>query len=257
MAKEHVLFIHSTGVGPFLWSGVPVAAVGGRNMLLPANLGYAPNPTVERGVTVTVEDETRHLLARIPDDGAKVHVVAHSYGGLVGLYVLEALGSRAASAFLFEPVLFGALANDEASDPEAVAQAKAFASHPTFVLDLESGGREPWLETFVDYWNRPGSWKKLPPMMRELSLAAGWKMFQEVRACFSDDRPFADWKLEVPATIVRGERSTVAARAMALALARGRPNATLVDLPGAPHMAPLTKPELVISEVSSHFARLS
>jgi pimeloyl-ACP methyl ester carboxylesterase len=255
MAKEAVVFIHSTGVGPFLWSGTPESAVGGRRRLFPANLGYAPNPEIPRGTRVTAEDETRHLLAQIPADAEKVHLVAHSYGGLVGLHLVEALGERAASAFLFEPVLFGALRSDASSDPAAVAEAKTFAAHPTFVFDEELAGREPWLEMFVDYWNRPGSWKKIPAPMRELSLAAGWKMFQEVRACFEADRPFDDWKLTIPTTIVRGERSTPAARAMALALARSRPNVTLVEMPGAPHMAPLTQPAKVHEEIARHFAQ--
>lgn len=257
MAKEAVLFIHSTGAGPFLWSGTPESAVGGRAMLFPANLGYAPNPEIPRGTTVTVDDEAKHLLGQIPSDVDQVHVVAHSYGGLVGLHVIEALGARAASAFLFEPVLFGALRHDEASDPAAVAEAVTFATDPGFVFDEELGGREAWLERFVDYWNRPGSWKKIPAPMRELNLAAGWKMFQEVRACFYADRPFDDWRLTIPTTLVRGERSTPAARAMALALARSRPNATLVEMAGVPHMAPLTQPGKVHDEIARHFDRLA
>lgn len=256
MATETVLFIHSTGVGPFLWSGVPDAAVGGREKLFPANLGYAPHPELPRGTRVTAEDETKHLLAQIPADAEKVHIVAHSYGGLIGLHLVEALGARAASAFLFEPVIFGALRHDERSDPAAVAEAVAFAEDAKFVLDEELGGREAWLEKFVDYWNRPGSWKKMPEPMRALSLAAGWKMFQEVRACFLADRPFDDWRLPIPTTIVRGERSTPAARAMAVALARSRPNVTLVDMPGLPHMAPLTQPAKVHEEITRHFAGL-
>lgn len=255
MTTEAVLFIHSTGVGPFLWSSTPESAVGGRKMLFPANLGYAPNPEIPRGTTVTVEDETKHLLAKIPSDAERVHVVAHSYGGLVGLHVIEALGSRAASAFLFEPVIFGALRHDRRSDPAGVAEAVMFSEDPRFVFDETLGGTEPWLEKFVDYWNRPGSWKKIPAPMRELNLAAGWKMFQEVRACFYADRPFDDWNLTIPATVVRGERSTPAARAMALALARSRPNVTLVEMPGVPHMAPLTQPAKVHEEMARHFAR--
>jgi pimeloyl-ACP methyl ester carboxylesterase len=226
-------------------------------MLFPANLGYPPNPEVPRGTTVTVEDETKHLLGKIPSDAERIHVVAHSYGGLVGLHVIEALGPRAASAFLFEPVIFGALRHDRQSDPAAVAEAVMFAEDPSFVFDEELGGTEPWLEKFVDYWNRPGSWKKIPAPMRALNLAAGWKMFQEVRACFDADRPFDEWKLTLPATVVRGERSTPAARAMALALARSRPNVALVEMPGVPHMAPLTQPAKVHEEIARHFGQFA
>lgn len=235
-----------------MWSAVPESAVGGREMLMPANLGYDPFPVVPRGQIVTAADETAHVLAQIPPRFDKIHVVGHSYGGLIGLHVLEALGPRAASAFFYEPVMFGALER-EAKEPAAMAEAKSFTEHPWFATDDARGGTEPWLGMFIDYWNRPGSWQKMPEPMRALSIAAGWKMYQEVRAVFLTTRPFADWKIDVPTTLVRGERSTAAAREMAALLAHGRPNVTLRDLAGAPHMAPLTKPALVSEEISKHF----
>jgi hypothetical protein len=61
------------------------------------------------------------------------------------------------SVFLYEPVLFGALANATTLDKEAAAQARAFIDHPWFTRDDEKGGTEAWLEFFIDYWNKPSS----------------------------------------------------------------------------------------------------
>src|SRR5689334_10774793 len=109
-ADEAVLFVHSTGTGPALWAGVPPEAVGRRRILLPANLGYPPNEPVARGTTVTAKDDAVHVLEHVPHDVARIHLVAHSYGALVALHTMAALGERLASAFFVEPVLFGALA---------------------------------------------------------------------------------------------------------------------------------------------------
>ncbi len=255
--EEAVFFIHSTGTGPFLWAGVPDGAIGHRRKIFPANLGYPPNEPVERGRVVTAKDDAAEVAKAIPADGSRIHLVAHSYGALVALNTLPALAGRLASVFFFEPVLFGALRTslDSGTDPEAVEQARAFEAHPWFLHDMEMGGREEWLEMFIDYWNRPGSWSKMPEPMRTLSLALGWKMFQEVRAVFYDETPFERWEVAAPMTVALGERTTVGSRAMSRAFVRGRPNARLVEVPGVGHMAPLTHATKVHEELARHMAR--
>ncbi len=255
--NEAVLFVHSTGTGPFLWAGVPDAAIGGRTRLLPANLGYPPNQLVERGRTVTVADDAAEVWKAVPATASRVHVVAHSYGALVALDVIPALADRLASVFFYEPVVFGALASaghGAAIDAEAIQQARSFAEHPWFLHDVEKGGRAEWLEVFIDYWNKPGSWARMPEQMRQLSLALGWKMFQEVRTIFFDPRPFSSFRIPAPTTIVVGERTTLASRAMSRALAHGRPDTRLVEVAGVGHMAPLTHATKVHEELARHMA---
>lgn len=253
--RELVLFIHSTGTGPFLWSGVPDGAIGGRAKLLPSNLGYMPSEAIERGRTITAADDAAHVIAAVPAGAARLHVVAHSYGALVALHALPKLGERLASVFFFEPVVFGGLTRASDADPVAVEQG-SFVVHPWFFTDAERGGREEWLEIFIDYWRRPGSWSKMPEPLRELTRSLGWKMFQEVRACFLDEVPIDGWSVLVPTTIAYGERTTVASRAMSQAFARGRANVTLVEVAGVDHMAPLTHAGKVHGEIARHFERL-
>lgn len=253
-----VLFIHSTGTGPMLWDSVPDAVVGGRRRLLPANLGYPPGPPVARGRVVTAEDDAAQVLGTLREHGAhgRVHVVAHSYGGLVALHLVPALGERLASLFLFEPVLFGGLMRGEASDPAGAEEARQLAAHPWFLTDVERGGRAEWLEMFVDYWNRPGWWSLMYPPMKEACLAVGWKMFQEARSCFFEERPLDAWSIPVPTTIAIGGRTTNASRAISRGLARGRANVEVVEVKGTGHMAPLSHPIKVHETLAQHFARL-
>jgi pimeloyl-ACP methyl ester carboxylesterase len=255
-ADELVLFVHSTGTGPFLWTGVPNAAIGGRTRLHPSNVGYPPNALIERGHTVTVLDDVAEILKAVPPGDARVHLVAHSYGGLVALHAIRELGARVASTFFFEPVAFGALVQAREIERAAAEQARMFETHPWFLHDMEKGGRVEWQEMFIDYWNRPGSWSKMPESMRELSLSLGWKMFQEVRSVFFERTPFGAWNLPGPTTIAIGERTTPASRAMSRALAHERSNVSLVELPGVGHMAPLTHAAKVHDEIARHFSRI-
>ena len=248
------LFIHSTGAFSSMWRPHLEAIEPGTLVLTPDNLGYPPHPPLPRGQPVTSLDDAKHLLAQLPTDGP-VDLYGHSYGGLVALELLDLLGDRARSIWLFEPVIFGAL-HTLRPGTEAAERALAMVAQPGF-FDDEIGGTDPWLEHFVDYWNRPGSWARMPDALRDPIRAVGWKMYQEVRQAFfritgAPDRPLPT--LPAKATLLMGERSPHEARVMVGLLAEHNPHARLIDLPSVGHMAPLTHPGIVRATVREHAA---
>lgn len=249
-----LMFIHSTGTLPTLWAGVSDAQLQGARVLRPANLGYPPHPPLQKATPFTVGDEVAHLLAQLPAEGP-VHLVAHSYGGLVALLLARALGPRTASLFLMEPVLFGALTRSTHAAAAAVEEARGFARAEGF-LDDARGGDEAWLTTFIDYWNRPGSWARMPEPQRAFTRSLSWKMYQEVRAVFFDRSAFEDHVVAAPLTLVRAARSPQAPRAMVEELARVNPHAIVKELPGTGHMAPLTHPALLAQALLEHLRPL-
>ncbi len=241
------LFIHSTGTGPGMWASVPDDLAPGR--VAPANAGYPPEPPVPRGRIVTLEDDLSRLLAAT--DGP-LDVVAHSYGATLALALIGKADVR--SLFLVEPVLFGALLQGEI--PPAIADdTRWFMEERWFLDDMARGGTEEWLTRFVDYWNRPGSFAAMPAAMRETQLALGWKMFQEVRACFYGMDHFPAIPADIQTTFAFGERTTASSRAMTGEMARRNPHAVVVELPGTGHMAPVTHPGKVHAALRAHRSR--
>jgi pimeloyl-ACP methyl ester carboxylesterase len=251
------LFVHSTGTFPSMWQDLPKEVLGDTFALTPSNLGYPPNPPFPRGTETFASDDAKVLLSKLPADGP-IDLVGHSYGGLVILRMLPVLGDRVRSVFLFEPVIFGALVH-LMPDTEPAARALELVAHPGF-FDDALGGTEPWLEHFIDYWNRPGSWARMPDVMRAPIREVGWKMYQEVRGAFFDltgapDRPLPP--LPARTTLVMGERSPLEARAMVALLHRLNPHATLVDAKGIGHMAPMTHRKVVQELLADHRRRIS
>ena len=240
------LFVHSTGTGPTLWRSVPEHAYAGTIPLFASNLGYPPQPPLPRGQQLTALDDARHLLTQIPADATSLRVFGHSYGGLVALRVSKLSHVPVESLFLVEPVLFGALVSALDEHPEARGEVEGLQSR-TWFLDDAHGGTAAWLEVFIDYWNRPGSWARMPPVMQEAQLTLGWKMYQEVRSVFLDAGSFSEWRLDpnVPLTLAVGDRTTASAKAMVAGLAAQNPHARVVELAGAGHMAIAVKPQLV------------
>ncbi|MFO0727880.1 MAG: alpha/beta hydrolase [Myxococcota bacterium] len=250
------LLLHSTGTTPSMWDGVPSEVLSGTARIAPTNLGVPPNPPLLRGQPGGAAEDAAHALAAIPDDAEVIDLYGHSYGAVLALDLLPRLGSRVRSIFLYEPVLFGALARSPDVDPAAAEEARAFRDHPWFLRDEERGGTEAWIELFIDYWNRPGSWARMPEAQRAETIAVGWKMYQEVRSCFLDARSFEAIILGAPTvTLAVGERSPAASRAMSAALARRNPGAVLFEVVGTGHMGPLTHPDRVRPALLDHAAR--
>ncbi|MGE0326078.1 MAG: alpha/beta fold hydrolase [Polyangiaceae bacterium] len=253
-----ILCIHSTGTTSSLWAPVLEAARLKERGLLAGNLGYPPAPLVERGTPVSALDDARHVVSQLPDGTSRVHLLAHSYGGLVALHVMDLLGPRVASAFIYEPVVFRFMVNAKGADPAAVEQGSAFTADGSWFLeDTQRGGSDEWLEQFIDYWNRPGSWQRMPEPLRTATRAVGWKMFQEVRACFYDERQLRGLTHDAPTTIAVGSSTTVASQAMSRTLAAAASNATLVELPQLSHMAPLTQPGALAPALVEHLRRVT
>lgn len=238
------VFVHSTGTLPSLWSTVPAAILGDSKPWFPANLGYPPMPPVPRGTMLNADDDARHLLSTLPPDATSLRIYGHSYGGLVAMKLARLATIPVESLTLLEPVLFGALRQVLDRHPEVRGEVEYFNTSPVFLSD-DHGGKAEWLELFIDYWNRPGSWARMPEALQQGQLALGWKMYQEVRSVNFDLTPFENWHFDLPLTIAWGEKTTVSAKAMCEELLAVNPHARAVHIPGANHMAILLKPDAV------------
>lgn len=252
--RELVMLLHSTGTNPMMWS--PVAGLPGAGWLAPSNLGYAPNAPLRRGEVCGASEDVAWLLSQIPDGTEEIHLVGHSYGALLAV-LMARKEPRIRSLCLYEPVLFGVLTREGGADPAVAAEVEGFMANPWFLHDEARGGTDEWLEVFIDFWNRPGSWARMPEALKDYSRQHGWKMFQEVRSCFFGVRSYDEVPLpEIPVTLLVGERSPAASRAMTEGLARRHPWAHAVVLPKVGHMGPLTHPSVVAGLVAEHFGRV-
>lgn len=250
------LCIHSTGLGPFMWGKLRSAVPKSIAFLAPSNLGYPPHPFMERGTPFTIEDDIAHLLRAVPPEAEAVHLVSHSYGGLVALTLAQRLGARVKSLWLFEPTCFGAVARVRHTlDPVTDADVAHFVDDPRFVGDDAWGGSEPWLAKFVDYWNAPGAWAGLSESSRAFQGRLGWKMYREA-AQVMGSQAFEAYRVDAPLTLVHGGKSPPAITPMIEGLASVNPQAIVETFPELPHMAPLTQPGAVAPSLAGHFARV-
>lgn len=256
--SDVALFIHSTGLGPFMWSKLQHGLPEGVVALTPVNRGYSPTDLLARGTPFSLADEVAHLKSQIPPGTTGVHLVGHSYGGLVALTLALDADVPVRSLWLYEPVLFGSLrAEADTLQGEVARHVHDLFHDPEFLLNEETGGNAAWLERFVDYWNQPGAWAAMGEKSKAMAQAVGWKMYQEVRMVSQEPQAFVHYRVGVPTTLVHGQHTQPPAAEMVRRLAAVNPHAEVVQLQGQGHMAVVGAPEAVWPSLQAHWGRVA
>ncbi|MDO9020717.1 MAG: alpha/beta hydrolase [Deltaproteobacteria bacterium] len=249
-AGTPVVLLHSGGMSSRQWRSLAERLAVNHRVLAPDLLGSGKNPPWPGDLPFGYELDVA-AVARVLDrvDGA-VHLVGHSYGGLVALTLARTQPRRVRSIALYDPVAFGVLRDP--ADPAGLADLARAEAQPVFT-DESRGGGEDWMEAFVDYWNGPGAWRALPATSREQFLRVGRKVFREVMSLMHDRTGAAAYAgLGAPTLLLSGERSPTAAQRVTEVLAGAMPAARREVIEGAGHMGPLTHGATVDALIARH-----
>jgi pimeloyl-ACP methyl ester carboxylesterase len=135
-------------------------------------------PRVEMFADILMQEVA--LLAATVREGAPVHLIGHSYGGVVACRFVRLFPERVRTLVLIEPVCFDLL---RCAGPADLAAE---------VHDLKERCREELrdrplaaAELFVSYWGGPGAWAMSSPAARERAargmtkVVAGWDQLWE------------------------------------------------------------------------------
>lgn len=219
-------------------------------VLTPDFLGCGENPPWPSQRGFHFSEDADVIEQRIRDHGEPVHLVGHSYGGLIALSVARSIPDRVLSLSVYDPVAFGVLYMPP--DAEGLANLSEASRDPVF-LDEATGGSDAWYERFIDYWNGKGAWRALPLATKESFLRVGRKVFLEVLSLSHDRTPGGAYAcIAAPTLLLGGEASPAAARRVLAVLGERMPHATVHLLEGAGHMGPLTHGPVVHRLIQKH-----
>ena len=251
-SNEPVVLLHSGGMSSRQYKRLVEALAPTHHVMAPDFLGSGDNPPWPG-------DEPFHFtmdvdaVAKLAAPLGPVHLVGHSYGGLVALTLARQNPERVRSIAVYDPVAFGVLR--ATGDAEGLADLNRAQDNPVFT-DLALGGGPAWFEAFVDYWNGPGTFRALPEPTRAAFLRVGRKVFYEVLSLMNDPTgPDAYRGITAPALLLSGRASPVAAHRVQALLASALPSATAVIIEGAGHMGPITHADEVNGLIVSNINR--
>lgn len=197
---------------------------------------------------------TAMALEVLDDVGAPpIDVIGHSFGGTVALRLAIEHPDRVRSVAMFEPVFFAAALADSADFAAEYARDTA-----AFDAALQAGDTTQATRVFNATWGNGTDWDSIAQSTRDYMVARiGFVRDSTpfvIHDCAGLLAPGKFDLAQMPALLLQGETSPWSGVVNA-AIAWRLPNAHIVTLKGAGHMAPITDPAAVAAEIASFWRR--
>ena len=232
-----VLALHSGGFTSRQWRRLAADLAPTRRVLTPDLTGYAARPRWPVGVPFHLETDLALIGELLVEP---MHVVGHSYGGLLALQLALAHPDKVTSLALYEPVAFGALPTAEADAAERLL--------PRY----DPANPEVWFEAFVDWWNGPGAWQTLAAPTKDAFRDVGWKLSEEVRTLMADRTGARYAGITQPTLLLGGGKTQPLELRVLDELRAMLPRATLRVFPALGHMGPIVDAAGVNAAIVEH-----
>jgi pimeloyl-ACP methyl ester carboxylesterase len=246
---DTVLLFHGSASSRRMWQPLVERLAARYRVVAPDLIGYGGSTPWRENLQATDYDVVATFAREL---GCPLHVVGHSYGGALALRAALAGGSRVTSLVLVEPAAF--LMLDASADRAALGEIEGVASRH---LELVAAGDlDACAAHFMGYWIGAETWAGMPAETRARLTATMPKIASEFRLLFRDRERYDARRVRVPTLLVRGTRTTLAARAVVDRLAATLPSTDLVEVANAGHMLPVTHAALVNAAIETHLAQV-
>lgn len=234
---EPVVLLHCSSSSGAQWRQLVDRLADRFEVHAPDLIGYGDTDAWPADASLTPEDEIALVRHGLDDPEVPIHLVGHSYGGLIALRAALAGGLRPKSLTLIEPIAFWLLR--EAGDDIVFAEIMAIGTG--FNAGLDAGDPVSGVRTYFDYWNGMSAWDSAPEDLRAYVLRTAPKTYKEWPNAFEPTTPLAAFAgLDVPTMLIRGLDTRAPTARVVELLAGVLPRACTKEIPGAGHMSPIT-----------------
>lgn len=237
---EKIVLFHCSAANHSIWNPLVNLLDTEYQLIRPDLLGYGESsPFIKQQTDGTPDlDLAACLLSR---SDAPVHVVGHSYGGILALMAAINHPDKVASLTLIEPVCFNQLR----------ALPKQGFAHMLLELtsriksSLDHGDSLSAAKAFVSFWQSPRDWWFMSSDRQQKIAQAMPKVLNEFEG-FKNISSISDTQfknLSMPVHLVRGSHTKAIAHAMMDYLQEKLPHADNTTIAKAGHLLTITHPK--------------
>jgi lipase len=232
-----VVMIHCSSASHRMWTRLADALDDRYRVLAPDLIGYGLSAgwPADRPFRPMADLETVQGLAALAE--GTVHLVAHSYGGVVALEAARLLGARIKSLTLIEPVAFHLLrlAGRTAEWDEISGVARRVRSA------ADRGALRSAAAIYMSFWIGRLRWWAMPGRRKRDIVGTVQKVAWEFGQIDQAPAPLEAYReIRVPTRLIVGGRTRRPARAVIEVVDATLPDAHVVRIAGAGHMSPFT-----------------
>ena len=180
------------------------------------------------------------------ESNGPVDLVGHSHGASIALKLAIRHPARIRSVIAYEPTMFWLVRSQGRSqDVQGIVDAASDAAEL-----VSRGEREAAARRFIDFWNGPGTWDRIPADRRSGPLQSIGFVSHWAHASLCDATPLSAFStMTMPVLLMSGACSPLSGQAPAALLSTTIPDARLEIFEGLGHMAPLTHPEIINARI--------
>ncbi len=236
--KPAVICLHASGGSGAQWNAFADLVRHDFRVLTPDLCSHGAAPEWPGEPVDIVAADTARIARLAAKVGGEVHLVGHSYGGVIALRVALLRPQIVASVAVYEPVALRLLFDYNRGHRPAAEVAELAGS---IRRELNGGRLERAAQRFVDYWSGAEQWAKLAPERQEALARRMPVIHAHFVSLFRDVVRLRDYaSLALPVLHLSGRDTRASARRITELLAYALPNAEFATLSGMGHLGPVT-----------------
>ncbi len=253
-AEHQFLLLHASSSSHRQWRTLTPWLAGEGRIDAPDLFGYGASQwSASDTLTATPDVDIRCLSQRIARFHQPLHIIGHSYGGLLALELARRWPERVASLLVYEPVVCHLHRQWQRLD--WWSESLTLASE---VRHLVAQGRAQKAATrYMGHWIGRMRWTCAPRALRRAVISSMPKVALEfgLLEMLADAR--SDYRaLSMPVTLVHGTCTRPSMRSLCAGLQRSLRHARSVALQGVGHLGPISHPETFNRAVMAHVQRV-
>jgi pimeloyl-ACP methyl ester carboxylesterase len=249
-----------TGTGPILlflpgsyshfsaWKGIQKALKGSYRMISTSLPGYGGSKEIRGDAVQDMSLMSNFVADVISRVGEPVHLIGHSYGGLVSFAATLSGKASLLSLITFEGnPIFSRIEHGEFS-----WRASTLDMVQRFEAAYASGSPDA-AGIIIDYWSKPETYSSMPQQFQDYCQSRVFTNILDWRSAAGFRPHFSEYAaINVPCTLVRGEFANQAIVDISDEISREIPDSSLHVVEGSNHFLISTHPEDCATIIDNH-----